>query len=42
MKCHKCGYEWKTKSKHVYVTCPSCLAKVKVEQFSQNVTKGEK
>lgn len=30
MKCQKCGYEWITKSTHKFVSCPSCLAKVKV------------
>ena len=29
MKCKKCGYEWKTKSTHRFVSCPSCLGKVK-------------
>lgn len=33
MKCHneKCLYEWKTKSKMLLVSCPSCGAKVKNE-----------
>jgi DNA-directed RNA polymerase subunit RPC12/RpoP len=26
--CHRCGYEWWTKSKLIRVTCPSCGAKV--------------
>ena len=29
MRCNKCGYEWNTKSKMAYVSCPSCLSKVK-------------
>ena len=29
IKCNNCGYEWVTKSKAVYVSCPSCLKKVK-------------
>ena len=29
VKCHKCGYEWITRSKMAYVTCPSCSRKVK-------------
>jgi endogenous inhibitor of DNA gyrase (YacG/DUF329 family) len=30
VKCPYCGYEWVTKSDHVYVSCPSCLKKVKI------------
>ena len=30
--CHKCGYTWLTKSKRIYVTCPSCKSSIKVEQ----------
>lgn len=29
MKCDKCGYEWETKSSHLFVSCPNCLQKVK-------------
>jgi len=32
IKCNHCGYEWKTKSKLLNITCPSCLKKVKVHQ----------
>jgi len=28
IKCKYCGYEWNTRSKHVKVSCPSCLNKV--------------
>jgi len=31
-KCSKCGYEWDTESKNVYVSCPSCLKKVKIRE----------
>jgi len=31
MKCNKCDYEWITKSKLAFVSCPSCLSKVKNE-----------
>ena len=31
VKCKKCGYEWITHSKRIYVTCPSCNTKVKNE-----------
>jgi len=30
--CPKCGYVWITKSKRIYVTCPSCKTSVKTEQ----------
>jgi len=32
IKCSSCGYEWETKSNHVFVTCPSCLQKQKVNK----------
>lgn len=31
MICNKCKYEWITKSKLAYVSCPSCLNKVRKE-----------
>ena len=34
MKCD-CGYEWVTKSKMKYVSCPSCLRKVLNSSFKQ-------
>lgn len=27
--CNHCGYRWITKSLNIYVSCPSCLQKVK-------------
>lgn len=27
IKCKHCGYEWKTSSEMVFVSCPSCLKK---------------
>ena len=30
VKCPKCGYEWKTGSTKIYVSCPNCMRKVKV------------
>jgi len=30
MRCPKCGYEWETKSELIYITCPSCQRKVKI------------
>lgn len=29
LKCDKCGYEWETSSENLFVSCPSCLLKVK-------------
>lgn len=29
IKCDKCEHEWETKSTHLYVSCPSCLRKIK-------------
>lgn len=31
-KCTNCKYEWETKSKMKFVTCPSCLTKVEVSK----------
>ncbi len=31
IKCNHCGYEWNTASEKIYVSCPSCLKKVKQE-----------
>ena len=28
--CHKCKHNWHTRSLYKYVSCPSCLQKVKV------------
>jgi len=28
MRCHRCGYVWRTRSESRYVTCPSCFDKV--------------
>jgi len=29
LKCNHCGYEWDTKSKLKFVSCPSCMKKVR-------------
>jgi predicted Zn-ribbon and HTH transcriptional regulator len=29
-KCSHCGYEWKTTSAMMWVSCPSCMQKTKV------------
>lgn len=38
MKC-KCGYEWKTKSTKIYVSCPNCLRKVKIKLTKKQMAK---
>ena len=40
-KCDKCGYEWDTRSTHVFVSCPSCLAKIKVPVVENGTQKEE-
>ena len=32
IKCSKCNYEWETKSEKMFVTCPNCQLKVKVDK----------
>jgi len=32
LRCYKCGYEWVTKAKLKYVTCPSCHYKIDSEK----------
>ncbi len=32
IRCKKCGYEWDTKSKHKFVSCPSSLQKVEIKE----------
>lgn len=31
-KCPKCKYEWETKSKLIFITCPSCMLKFRREK----------
>ncbi len=40
VKC-KCGYEWKTKSELEYVSCPSCLQKVRIRVIEKIVNPKE-
>lgn len=28
VRCPKCGHEWESRGRLVYVTCPSCMRKV--------------
>jgi len=34
VKCERCGYEWETKSKLNYITCPNCLYKTHAQPLS--------
>ena len=36
VKCLFCGYEWETKSKMFFVSCPSCLKKTKIKGGGRN------
>ena len=36
IKCPKCSYEWDTKSKLIYVCCPSCRSSVKIRDIKNN------
>jgi len=38
-KCPKCRYEWETESKMVFVSCPSCLQKVRIKEGNNDGTK---
>lgn len=33
VKCGNCGNEWTTRSQYVFVSCPSCLKKVKIREI---------
>lgn len=35
VKCLNCGYEWTTLSDHKFVSCPSCLDKVKIKETEE-------
>jgi len=37
IKCKKCGYEWDTKSKLIYITCPNCYNKVKSDSANEKI-----
>jgi len=39
IKCRKCDYEWETKSKMFYVSCPRCQSKVKIIQMKGGLQK---
>lgn len=38
IKCDKCGHVWDTKSDYMYVSCPSCMSKVKRADGEENGT----
>ncbi len=35
-KCLKCDYEWDSKSKLIFVSCPSCGNKVKIREIEKD------
>ena len=39
IKCDKCGYSWKTKSKLNLVSCPNCCRKIKLVKESEVIKK---
>jgi hypothetical protein len=39
MECPKCFYKWQTKSTHIFVSCPSCLNKVRNEMRNKEMQK---
>jgi DNA-directed RNA polymerase subunit RPC12/RpoP len=41
MKCPNCKHEWETKSKLIYVTCPSCQLKTKNKEVTNEKTNKE-
>ena len=36
-KCDRCGYEWNSKSKMYFVTCPNCRKSVRIKEFKEVV-----
>lgn len=34
--CLVCGHCWKTKSKYIFVNCPSCRSPVKINEVTNN------
>jgi len=41
VKCHRCGYEWWTRSRLIFATCPSCFAKVRVRELPKKAVENE-
>lgn len=35
IKCTNCKYEWETKSKMMFITCPNCGRKTKNSNYKQ-------
>lgn len=35
VRCDRCGHKWNTESELMFVTCPSCLKKVKNPNFKK-------
>ena len=35
LRCPRCGHVWRTRSKLVFVTCPSCFTKVRAREIER-------
>ena len=42
IKYNRCGHEWETISKYIFVTRPSCLKKVEVQKAEKDAKKMQK
>ena len=38
VKCGFCGYEWESGSEMIFVSCPSCLKKIRVGDQVRKIT----
>jgi DNA-directed RNA polymerase subunit RPC12/RpoP len=38
-ECNFCGHKWETKSRLKFVSCPSCLKKVKIKEGDTSDTR---
>ena len=41
VKCSKCSYEWETKSKLNFVTCPNCQLKFRIKDLKGGKLRNE-
>lgn len=42
VKCNKCGYSWDSGSELKYVSCPSCISKVRNPAWKKTEMKAKK